>query len=316
MALLTKTEARIDGLLDRQSRVMRLQFQGFVRGLQTPEVTEAVITLTRMGNIEAILRIVDDRIAQLANVLGEMYLTAARSEADALLEKAKFNFDVADPEVGRQLRQNKLNFVQNLTMQQRDVIREALVRGIRRGDSPAQMATRFRNSVGLTNPQRLAIENYQRNLEQGNSAALRAALRPQQFDAQVAEAIDGNDVLTVNQIERMVGAYTRNLLQARAEAIANTESLRMVSQGRDAAARQALSRQGGQPSQGKKTWLRTTSLEPRDNHLSIVGITVALDEAFTTPNGTQFMYPGDTSLGAGPSEIIHCKCGIEYTFGE
>jgi hypothetical protein len=312
----SKTQQRVDRLLDRQNTVMRRQFFAFVDRLTAKPVMEAITTLARASNIEAISRIVDGHIGRLANVLGEMYLAAADAEADALVTKASYAFDVSDPEVARQLRVNRLNFIQNLTAQQREVVRESLIRGIRAGESAEQMARRFRNTVGLTNQQRLAVENYQRNLEQGSAAALQRVLRPTQYDVQVERAIDENDVLTPTQIQRMVGAYTRNLLQARAEAIANTESLRMVSQGRDAAVRQSMQRAGVGTSRGKKTWLVTSSLEPRDNHLGLVGQTVGIDEPFISPNGTQFMYPGDTSLGAGASEIVNCKCGIEYTVEE
>jgi hypothetical protein len=37
---------------------------------------------------------------------------------------------------------------------------------------------------------------------------------------------------------------------------------------------------------------------------------VGLKEPFTSPTGARLMYPGDTSLGAGPAETIQCRCTV------
>lgn len=211
------------------------------------------------------------------------------------------------------MQRNRTNFAQNLTRQQRNVIRESLIEGIRNGDSTDQIAQRFRHTVGLTDAQRDAVVSYQRSLEQGNRSALERTLRPTQYDERVASAVDGEDVLSASQIERMVGAYTRNLQAARARTIAETETLKIINQAKGQAVRQLMQDTGTR--RGTKTWLRTSSREPRITHLEAVGQTVDIDEPFEV-GGVSMLYPGDTSLGAGPEDVIQCKCGVRYDLGE
>lgn len=211
------------------------------------------------------------------------------------------------------MQRNRTNFAQNLTRQQRGLIRESLIEGIRNGDSPDQIARRFRYSIGLTDAQRDAVVSYQRSLEQGNRSALDRTLRPTQYDERVASAVDGEDVLSATQIERMVGAYTRNLQAARARTIAETETLKIINQAKGQAVRQLMQETGAR--RGTKTWLRTSSREPRLSHLAAVGDTVDVDEPFDV-GGVQMMFPGDTSLGAGPEDIVNCKCGVRYDLSD
>jgi hypothetical protein len=132
----------------------------------------------------------------------------------------------------------------------------------------------------------------------------------------VDRRLAADEPLTANQIERLLRGYTRNLLQTRATAIAQTEGLRVTNQARNIAVKQSLEAAGKPIQDGFKTWLHTSAAAPRETHLQMVGDTVGINEAFTTPHGARLMYPGDTSLGAGAREIVNCQCGIEYHVGE
>lgn len=46
----------------------------------------------------------------------------------------------------------------------------------------------------------------------------------------------------------------------------------------------------------------------RPSHLEMTGAVAKLDEPFVFPSGDRVMFPGDSSLGADPSEIIECRC--------
>jgi hypothetical protein len=37
-----------------------------------------------------------------------------------------------------------------------------------------------------------------------------------------------------------------------------------------------------------------------------------LEEPFESPTGAKLLFPGDSSLGAGAAEIVHCRCRVSY----
>lgn len=313
---------RVTILLDQAHGTLRKGYLNWIKKATTKGVLEGVAASMQVSNIERVLRIADTFATEYANLLGNSFVVIANKEADvvtdrlAAMAKAGENLDLTDQRLMQLLNRNKTNLTINLTRQQRDAIRTALITGLQRGETSDQIAKRFRNSLGLSITQQRALDGYQRSLEQTSRSALSYALRNPKFDSAVERAIDENDVLTARQIERMVGAYAMNLRTARAETIAATESLKLVNQARNLAVRQVAERSGLTPSRGRKRWLATSSADPRSDHAAMVGEEVAMDEPFRLPGGVRMMYPGDTSMGAGARHVINCKCGIEYIMEE
>jgi uncharacterized protein with gpF-like domain len=68
----------------------------------------------------------------------------------------------------------------------------------------------------------------------------------------------------------------------------------------------------------KKVWIaardartRGADGEDKSDHFHMMNQTVAYEEPFTDPrSGRQLMFPGDTSLGAGASDVCNCRCVI------
>lgn len=56
-----------------------------------------------------------------------------------------------------------------------------------------------------------------------------------------------------------------------------------------------------------KVWLSSRDIRVRDTHTSADGQTVDLDDSFKLRGG-RLRFPGDSTLGASASEIIHCRC--------
>jgi len=58
----------------------------------------------------------------------------------------------------------------------------------------------------------------------------------------------------------------------------------------------------------------------RHDHLHLDGVIVPIDEPFRDPrSGELLMYPGDTTLGAGPGAVVNCRCtlvGVDRRRGE
>jgi SPP1 gp7 family putative phage head morphogenesis protein len=60
-----------------------------------------------------------------------------------------------------------------------------------------------------------------------------------------------------------------------------------------------------------KTWHAVGDNKTRPTHAAAHGQNVPMDEPFSV-GGAQMMRPGDGSLGAGPEEIVNCRCSVLY----
>jgi hypothetical protein len=59
----------------------------------------------------------------------------------------------------------------------------------------------------------------------------------------------------------------------------------------------------------EKEWLSLADDRVRDDHRDANGQRQPLDEPFVV-GGDEMMFPGDESLGAGPEQIINCRCAV------
>lgn len=60
-----------------------------------------------------------------------------------------------------------------------------------------------------------------------------------------------------------------------------------------------------------KTWWSAADKRVRESHREAHGRTVPYDQAFEVGDG-RMMRPGDGSLGAGPEEIVNCRCSVLF----
>jgi len=60
-----------------------------------------------------------------------------------------------------------------------------------------------------------------------------------------------------------------------------------------------------------KTWWSAQDRRVRPSHQEAHGQTVAYDQAFAV-GGAAMMRPGDSSMGAGPEEVINCRCAVLF----
>ena len=60
-----------------------------------------------------------------------------------------------------------------------------------------------------------------------------------------------------------------------------------------------------------KRWDAIVDNKTRDTHLEVNGTVVPIDEPFIV-GGYEMQFARDESLGAGPEEIINCRCSVEY----
>ena len=62
----------------------------------------------------------------------------------------------------------------------------------------------------------------------------------------------------------------------------------------------------------RKTWDAIIDKVTRDTHRDINGATIPIDEPFQVGDSLM-MYPKDESMGAGPEEIVNCRCSVSYS---
>lgn len=60
-----------------------------------------------------------------------------------------------------------------------------------------------------------------------------------------------------------------------------------------------------------KTWLTENDERVRPSHAIMDGVTVPIDVPFNV-GGSLMRFPGDTALGASPSETCNCRCSLDY----
>src|SRR5690606_7467370 len=99
------------------------------------------------GGIDAVLNSLDIHIARFAANWSNVFIEIANREAKSLeLSKAKKKptvagiFDPGDPASADLMRRASLNLINNLTNEQRRVIRNALAQGLREGLSTEDLA--------------------------------------------------------------------------------------------------------------------------------------------------------------------------------
>lgn len=61
-----------------------------------------------------------------------------------------------------------------------------------------------------------------------------------------------------------------------------------------------------------KTWITMQDNRVRDSHVEVDGETLPIEEPFFV-GASLMMCPGDDSMGAGPEELVNCRCVCAYT---
>lgn len=113
------------------------------------------------------------------------------------------------------------------------------------------------------------------------------------------------DGLSIKDIAKKLRTQMPALIESRAILIARTEIVAASNAGSLMAAKSTGLKL-------KKVWLATGGKRTRDAHRAANGQSVDQDQPFSV-KGELLMYPGDTSLGASPSNTIQCRCSIRFT---
>lgn len=304
---------RLRRLLDKQERDIVQSFNQFLAFTQSPEVISQINQLLAVNDVEGALQIVDQQIVRFSSFIP----AAINSSGAALTPQISsalgvtalgLSFDPSDSRTAQAARENRLQFIQQATKEQRDSIRYALSVQFEEGAGPRKTAAGFRDAIGLTLRQEQAIQNYKTLLETGSREALRRDIRDRRFDRTINRKISQGEPLSQEQIDKMVSRYRERYKQYRAENIARTEGLRAMDVANREALRQVMEDQGLEVDQVERVWHVTRDARTRDAHRSMEGQVRGVNEPFLDGNGVELMYPGDP--GAPPETTINCRCVV------
>lgn len=296
------------------------------RGVEFQRLEQAI----RRGDLEdAIAALHIDRAAlqPLEAKLVEAF-TAGGQGAVATMPAAVsigFRFDPGNQRAAQIIRTMAGNLITGLVQNEIEQARTFLAEGMASGRSPRSVgldlvgrvsrATGQREGglIGLSGPQRAFVETARAELASGDPALMRNYLtrgrRDRRYDAAVRKAIQSGKPVPAETARTMVTRYAARLTQLRGEVIARTEGIPAIRAAKHEAYQQLVDDGRVDAMDIVRGWSTTTDGRQRDTHDAMNGQEVrGLDTPFVSSSGARFRYPGDSSLGAPPAEIIACRC--------
>lgn len=278
------------------------------------------------GDLGAALRPV---IAGLRDGLGsaKLFLANAHMQAHALtmknllVRKAGINFDLGLlPEPTQDaLADYDAGLIRDVTDDVQGTVEQVVTRGMQEGWSPAKMARSIRGSIGLTDTQEAAVNNFRSMLQNGSPDALTRELRDARFDPTVQDAVEGIKPLSGSQIDDMVSRYEDRYLNFRANTIARYESLHVSNQGSFDAVQDAIDNGDLDPADVTSMWMIA------DDEITCPACRSIVDlQPDGVPYGEEFQWSvapqGKRGRGRSGTVLVGplhpaCRCTTTYIIG-
>lgn len=315
---------------------MRRAFLRSWTGIRDTVVLNDLVRMLSANNIDGALDVINLRRANFASMetaMADAYATAGTRTAGVIGNvrrndvKVAFGFDARAPGAEQWLLNRSADLITgNMIGQQTTMLREFLTAGLANGRNPRETALdlvgrinrttgrREGGVLGLSRAQTSHVESLRLNLSDPStlSAYFQREARDKRFDGTVRRAMSEGRALNQAELDKVLGRYSDNLLRLRGESVARTETLTALRAGQQESIQQAMTEEGVQNNEVKKTWSSTGDDRTRDDHMDMDGETVPIDEPFELPDGSLVMFPGDVSMGADAAQIINCRCTAEY----
>ncbi len=236
-------------------------------------------------------------------------------------------FDGRNPRAEQWLTRNSARLITEITEGQRKLVRSVLTQGMEEGRGPRSVALdlvgrrnratgrREGGLLGLTESGLSTVQNARAALMSGDPSAmeqyLRLKSRDRRFDPIVRRAIREGKPVPADQARKIAGRLADRLLYRRGETIARTELLQSLHAAQNEGIMQLIDAGKIRQDQVTVVWDAANDSATRPSHRAMDGQTRRLGEPFTSGDGNQLMFPGDTSLGAPASDIVNCRCRLE-----
>lgn len=301
---------QVQRLIARTERSLQERFVAAVKEIRDERTLKQLAELMEQGRINEALSHVESAVGRFGSAVNEVYVIGGQTSAGMLTDvlNVTIDFNQVNDRAVNFMRGERLRLIREFTDEQRRATRLALTDGIERGLNPIAQARNFRASIGLTERQMRAVNNYRTLLTEGRTGAIARELRDRRFDSTVARAVAGEQPLTSAQIERMVQRYHDRMLAYRAKTIARTEALRAAHTGAYEGIQQAVDEGLVQREEIERQWLTANDEKTRGSHAAMHRQIQGLDTPFVSGDGVELMYPGDPSAPA--EEVINCRCVV------
>lgn len=333
--LSAKQRRQLEALAARFEPVVRDAFLAVAEQIIRDADFTRLVKAIEAGNVRDVLRSIGIQAGSF-NALGDAMAAAYTSSGttamtmmplvrDANGFKVNFHFNARNLRAERRLSSYLSGLIQDFTKEAEAATRATLAAGLKAGRNPRQVAQELIGIYDLAQRKRIGgalvlnrnqaeyVQRARAELSSGNPQELARYLtrtrRDKRFDGTVMKAMRGEIELSQVQINKLATRYAERLLITRANTIGQTEVMEALNSARLEAGYQAAEQAGVDPDRAEKVWIATTDSRVREQHLHMNGVSVVgMDTPFTMPNGTQMQYPMDSSLGAGASQTINCRC--------
>ena len=198
---------------------------------------------------ETLVSIFEGLGGEIEGVLAEGALAAGNVTADSM--GISLSFDLLNPRAAIFARTRAAALIVEVTLEQQELVRQAVFRGIVEGRNPRDVARGIRSVVGLHERYATAVDKFRgRLLAEGNARAHQLADR-----------------------------YAERLLKSRAETIARTEMIRASNVGQREAWRTAQAEGLIDAEGAEREWIAAADV-PNDICAQLDGTTVGFEEEF------------------------------------
>lgn len=320
-----------DVLLDRLHPDVRRAFEDAIDRITTTAKLRDIEAMLDRGDIEGLLdalRLSPEYFVPVQDAVDQVFYAGAQYQVSLTASLSSIPFNRRHWAAESWARDNGSRLIVEIAESTREGVRQFVAEGLKQGRGTSTVAreivgrvnraTQKREGgiVGLTGQQASYVINARAELEALDAGYLKRAARDRRFDRMIRKAIKDGKPLAKADIDRIVQKYTNGLLIRRGDVIARTETHNALNAGRYEAMRQTAEDAGMDVSRLTVRWRATRDGRTRDSHRTLGGKTAAYGEAFVSPlTGARMRFPGDRSMGAPASDLIHCRCTLSADWG-
>ena len=331
---LTSQERRLADLVKKMEPSVRAAFEAAIKKAGAAIDVPALVAALERQDITtamALLQIRPEAFAPMAEALRAAFIAGATSAGEVLpiTLRAAFGYG-GNPRAEAAIQRFVGEKIQIMVGQSQEAIVEAVravvTSGAVEGVPPARQALelvgrvsratgqRTGGIIGLNSPQTDAAIRARAELARGDFASYlrregRVGGRDKNFDRLIRAAQKNGRPLTKTEIDKMVDGYKRKMLNLRGQTIARTETLNALRAGQYDGFKSMVETGVVRDDEMTREWLPTSDNRTREDHSAMAGvIVVGMETPFTLPDGSQGMFPGDSSLP--PGQTINCRCAV------
>jgi hypothetical protein len=322
----TKQERQIAALLKRYEAQTQAAFLEAMRAAAATVDFAALIAALEANDIARaldLLRINQQTLFPVGEAVRTAYLQGGASVAAGLPIRLRGTFGFGgNPRAVAQVQRIVGQMIEGVQAETLAAVRGYITTAVAEGVPPRRMALEITGRMdggrstggifGLNSNQTDAVIRARRELADLDPNYFTRKRRDRRLDARVEAAIRSGTPLTQAEIDAIAGRYKDRLLNLRGKTIARTETLNALRAGQHDGFATLIDAGAVEPGRMTVTWLATTDARTRDAHAALGGTTVLFGELFVSPAGGVMAHPGDTSHGAGPADIVSCRCAAVY----